>query len=124
MKIKSIFLAIIFGVIACCSCVSDNFDYTNYVDVKIMAQSTSKDPIYCDLYHNDEIVEYFTLDETNNFIKVVKLVYNDQYTLNYDMNGEKYSQTFFADYSYQTISFSIYVDPSVDEIEDEIIFEF
>mgnify|MGYP003435635557 CR=1 FL=1 len=41
-----------------------------------------------------------------------------------DVNGNKTSQTFVADYEYSIVKFNITVNPYVEEIEDEIIFEF
>ena len=122
---KQLFLSILFTFcVTICGCEMDKFDYTNYVDMKFYSQVENPTTIECEVYHENVLVKSFVLNESNHYTHVEKLIYNEYYTLSTNVSGVVDTRTFVADYSYSVIKFTITVDPTVDEIEDEIIFEF
>lgn len=78
------------------------------------------------LYINEKPISKHYWSEENNYTQYVKIQDNKNYLLQYwTPNNETKIETLELNYNMGNLSlFNITIDPSVDEIEDEIIFEF
>ena len=116
-------LFILFSLITMTSCELDNFNLIHYVHTKFYVHNQNNN-VNCELYHNSELEHIFVLNESNGYTTVKKLICDEEYTLVTQIDTTLYSRTFKASCENSMIRVNIVVDPTVDEIEDEIIFGF
>jgi hypothetical protein len=78
------------------------------------------------LFINEKPISKHYWSEENNYTQYIKIQDNKNYLLQYwTPNNETKIKTLELNYNMGNLSlFNIFIDPSVDEIEDEIIFEF
>ena len=116
-------LFILFSLLFLTNCELDDFTWTRFVNTKFYARVYDKSEAMCKIYHNNEVEHTFVLNEANDYTTVKRLILDEEYTVVTTINDEIQTRTFKANCDNASIIINIIIDPSVEEVEDEVIFE-